>query len=62
LPPCAGTALLPELISKWLGPTRNAGFAIETVRDNDYRFVSEQALGATTTYGVTRLSLLARRP
>jgi SAM-dependent methyltransferase len=36
-----------------------AGFLIETVRDNDYRFRSDRALGATTTYGVTSISLLA---
>lgn len=38
-----------------------AGFAVETVRDNDYRFVSERAAGATATYGVRSISLLARR-
>jgi hypothetical protein len=40
---------------------RAAGFDIETVRENDYRFHSDRALGATTTYGVTSISLLARR-
>ncbi len=38
-----------------------AGFAVETVRENDYRFVSERAAGATATYGVRSISLLARR-
>lgn len=39
-----------------------AGFAIETWRENpQYRFVSERAEGATTKYGVTSISLLARR-
>lgn len=38
----------------------DAGFVIETVRANDYQFVSERALGATTTYGVISISLLAR--
>jgi ubiquinone/menaquinone biosynthesis C-methylase UbiE len=39
-----------------------AGLAIETVRENDqYRFVSEQARTATTTYGVRSVSILARK-
>src|SRR5215216_5988979 len=38
-----------------------AGFQIETWRQNDeYRFVSERADNATTKYGVTSISLLAR--
>jgi arsenite methyltransferase len=38
-----------------------AGFHVETVRENDYRFVSDRAVGATTAYGVTSISVLARR-
>jgi arsenite methyltransferase len=39
-----------------------AGFAIETWRENSaYRFVSERAANATKKYGVTSVSLLARR-
>jgi arsenite methyltransferase len=39
-----------------------AGFAIETWSENPaYRFVSERADNATTKYGVTSISLLARR-
>jgi arsenite methyltransferase len=39
-----------------------AGFAIETWRENSaYRFVSERAANATQKYGVTSISLLARR-
>jgi arsenite methyltransferase len=39
-----------------------AGFAIETWRENpEYGFVSERADNATTKYGVTSISLLARR-
>jgi SAM-dependent methyltransferase len=39
-----------------------AGFEIETWRENpDYRFVSERADNATQKYGVTSISLLARR-
>jgi len=36
-----------------------AGFEITMVRENDYRFISDRALGATTTYGVTSVSVLA---
>ena len=46
----------------YLDTIRAAGFTIETVRENDYRFRSDRALGATTTYGVTSISLLARQP
>ncbi len=39
-----------------------AGFEIETWRENtDYHFVSERADDATRKYGVTSISLLARR-
>jgi arsenite methyltransferase len=39
-----------------------AGLAIETWRENSaYRFVSERAANATQKYGVTSVSLLARR-
>jgi ubiquinone/menaquinone biosynthesis C-methylase UbiE len=39
-----------------------AGFVIETWRPNtEYRFVSERADNATQKYGVTSISLLARR-
>lgn len=40
---------------------RGAGFEIEAVRDNDYEFVSDRALGATTTYGASSISILAKR-
>jgi arsenite methyltransferase len=39
-----------------------AGFTIEIWRENpEYRFVSERADNATTKYGVTSISLVARR-
>jgi arsenite methyltransferase len=39
-----------------------AGFEIETWRENSaYRFVSDRAANATKKYGVTSISLLARR-
>jgi len=43
----------------YLGAIRDAGFETAVVRDNDYRFISDRALGATTTYGVTSISVLA---
>lgn len=45
----------------YLAMIRAAGFDVEAVRENDYRFVSDRALGATTTYGVSSISLLAMR-
>ena len=41
----------------------SAGFEIETWRENSaYRFVSDRADNATQKYGVTSVSVLARRP
>ena len=46
---------------EYLDAIREAGFEITAVRDNDYRFISSRALNATTTYGVTSISVLATR-
>lgn len=46
----------------YLAMIEAAGFDIEQVRDNpQYGFVSDRAVGATATYGVTSISLIARR-
>jgi arsenite methyltransferase len=45
----------------YLGTIRDAGFEVTVVLDNDYRFISDRALGATTTYGVTSISVLATK-
>jgi arsenite methyltransferase len=46
----------------YLGLIEAAGFDVVVVRDNpQYRFVSDRAIGATSTYGVSSISLLARR-
>jgi SAM-dependent methyltransferase len=46
----------------YLDTIRAAGFSIDTIRDNDqYRFRSDRAIGATTTYGVSSISILATR-
>ena len=39
-----------------------AGFEVDAVRENDYRFVSERALDACSTYAVESISLLATTP
>jgi SAM-dependent methyltransferase len=39
-----------------------AGLEVREVRRNDYGFISEQARGATTAYGVKSISLLAVKP
>ena len=36
-------------------------YDVEAVRDNDYRLISERAVGATTRNGVSSVSVLARR-
>jgi SAM-dependent methyltransferase len=38
-----------------------AGLAVEGIRRNDYRFVSERALDACSTYEVESVSLIARK-
>lgn len=39
-----------------------AGLEVREVRPNNYRFISDQARGATSTYGVKSISLLAVKP
>lgn len=39
-----------------------SGLQVREVRRNDYGFISEQALGATSAYGVKSISLLAVKP
>jgi arsenite methyltransferase len=45
----------------YLRAITDAGFEVDVLRDNDYRFISDQALGATTTYGVTSIGVLATK-
>lgn len=45
----------------YLGAIRAAGFTVEQVSDNPYEFISDQARGASATYGVKSISVLARR-
>ena len=40
----------------------DAGLSVELVRPNAYEFLSKQARGASTTYGVHSVSVLAVKP
>jgi SAM-dependent methyltransferase len=56
---CIGGAMQHD---RYLETIEAAGFEILTVRNNDkYRFISDRADNATHKYGVTSISLLARR-
>lgn len=56
---CIGGAMQRD---SYLAAIEDAGFEVVTVRDNTtYRFLSDSAAGATGTYGVASISLLARR-
>lgn len=55
---CIGGAMQRE---RYLETIAGAGFELEEVRENDYRFISDRADNATQKYGVTSISLLARR-
>ena len=57
---CIGGAMQSD---DYRAAIESAGLEIETWRENGaYRFVSERADNATQKYGVTSISLLARRP
>jgi ubiquinone/menaquinone biosynthesis C-methylase UbiE len=45
----------------YLQAIERAGFEVAEVRENDYRFISDRAEGATQKYGVTSISILARK-
>jgi len=56
---CIGGAALE---STYLEAIRSAGLKVVTTRENPYRFLSDQAQGASRRYGVKSISLLARKP
>ena len=57
---CIGGAMQ---IDAYQEAIERAGLAIDVVRRNDhYRFLSDQAVNATTTWGVMSISLRAHRP
>jgi arsenite methyltransferase len=47
--------------SSYVEAIEAAGFAVRDIRRNDYRFISERALDACSTYEVESVSLLAER-
>jgi ubiquinone/menaquinone biosynthesis C-methylase UbiE len=46
--------------SNYLGAIESQGLEVKAVRKNDYRFISERALDACSTYEVESISLLAQ--
>lgn len=55
---CIGGAAQQD---SYLAAIQGAGLEVAQVRENPYRFISDQALGATEKYGVKSISLLARK-
>lgn len=56
---CIGGALQ---VDDYLDAIKAAGFIVEKVEDNpEYHFISDNAKGATKTYGVKSISVLARK-
>jgi arsenite methyltransferase len=55
---CIGGAMQRD---RYLEAIELAGFEIAEVRENDYRFISDRADNATQKYGVTSISVLARK-
>ena len=50
-------------VDAYLSAIEGAGLHVDEVRDNpEYRFLSHSAQGATRTYGIKSISLLARKP
>lgn len=57
---CIGGAMQ---VDDYLNAIKAAGLVVEQIRYNpEYRFLSDSAQGATKTYGVKSLSVLARKP
>jgi arsenite methyltransferase len=53
---CIGGAAQQEV---YLQAIESAGFTVQRIRVNDYRFISDRAQSATRTYGVKSVSVLA---
>lgn len=56
---CIGGAAPEDL---YRGLIEQSGLEVRQVRRNDYGFISDQARGATSRYGVKSISLLATKP
>jgi arsenite methyltransferase len=50
-----------EQRDSYLHALESAGLSVEEIRDNPYRFISDQALEASDKYGVKSVSLLATK-
>jgi arsenite methyltransferase len=50
-----------ERRDSYLHAIEGAGLTVEEIRDNPYRFISDQALEASDKYGVKSVSLLAKK-
>ena len=56
---CIGGAIPQE---RYVEAIESVGLRVEDIRENpQYEFISERALGACDKYGVTSVSLVARR-
>ena len=50
-------------VDRYVEAIEQAGLQVETLRTNsEYRFISENARGATKRYGVKSIELLAIKP
>lgn len=57
---CIGGAAQQDV---YIETIADAGLRVEVVRGNDYyQFLSDQAQGASETFGVRSVSILARKP
>jgi arsenite methyltransferase len=57
---CIGGAMQQDA---YRAAIEGAGLSIETIQENpDYEFISDSAQGATSTYGVKSISVLATKP
>jgi arsenite methyltransferase len=56
---CIGGAAQQD---RYLEAIESAGLAVDEVRVNAYEFISDQARGASETYGVKSVSVLATKP
>ena len=57
---CIGGAMQ---VDRYVSSLTSSGLVLETIRDNpQYRFISENAIGASRKFGVKSVSLVARKP
>jgi len=57
------TVAINTRVDDYIQAIKSAGLVVKKVEDNPhYRFVSDNARGATETYGVKSVSILAQKP